>query len=278
MGTFSTASKDRQGRSPAPTSMQRVPSSRARPQSSQSTIQMNRNRSSSTNHKANNGASGGLHGTTADVEKVSGLTGRSIGEVKSSMKEAVNAKGEHLIEDVTSADGAGDMRGGLVVNSKPGNDRSSKREEPEAPAGARSRPERPASISTRGGGSKGPSANPTPHAATFSEQQLQPQQQQPPTKSRAPVRGSDLPIKRSHKKGAGLAAQLAAQAAREEEGSSLQGDDDDEDGENEPRYCYCNGVSYGEMVGCDADDCPREWFHLQCVGLTKAPAKNGMCS
>ena len=44
----------------------------------------------------------------------------------------------------------------------------------------------------------------------------------------------------------------------------------------EPRYCYCNQVSYGSMVACDADDCPREWFHLSCVGLTRAPGKNGM--
>jgi len=30
---------------------------------------------------------------------------------------------------------------------------------------------------------------------------------------------------------------------------------------NEPRYCICNQVSYGEMVGCDNGDCPIEWFH-----------------
>ncbi|KAF2036693.1 hypothetical protein EK21DRAFT_51856 [Setomelanomma holmii] len=44
----------------------------------------------------------------------------------------------------------------------------------------------------------------------------------------------------------------------------------DEDGD-EPRYCYCNEVSYGNMVACDNDDCPREWFHLACVNLEKAP-------
>eukprot|EP00179_Madagascaria_erythrocladioides_P010943 CAMPEP_0198364418 /NCGR_PEP_ID=MMETSP1450-20131203/153369_1 /TAXON_ID=753684 ORGANISM="Madagascaria erythrocladiodes, Strain CCMP3234" /NCGR_SAMPLE_ID=MMETSP1450 /ASSEMBLY_ACC=CAM_ASM_001115 /LENGTH=216 /DNA_ID=CAMNT_0044071845 /DNA_START=75 /DNA_END=722 /DNA_ORIENTATION=+ len=37
---------------------------------------------------------------------------------------------------------------------------------------------------------------------------------------------------------------------------------------DEPRYCYCQQVSYGEMVGCDNDDCKYEWFHFQCVGLT----------
>ena len=59
----------------------------------------------------------------------------------------------------------------------------------------------------------------------------------------------------------------------------MQGDDDDgelaDEDADEPRYCYCNEVSYGEMVGCDADNCEREWFHLQCVGLKVAPKGNG---
>ncbi|ORY03853.1 hypothetical protein BCR34DRAFT_573232 [Clohesyomyces aquaticus] len=44
----------------------------------------------------------------------------------------------------------------------------------------------------------------------------------------------------------------------------------DEDGD-EPRYCYCNEVSYGNMVACDNDTCPREWFHLACVNMEKPP-------
>lgn len=42
---------------------------------------------------------------------------------------------------------------------------------------------------------------------------------------------------------------------------------------NEPRYCLCGDVSYGEMVGCDNDDCEREWFHFECVGLTEHPPR-----
>ncbi|RPB21557.1 hypothetical protein L211DRAFT_754808, partial [Terfezia boudieri ATCC MYA-4762] len=42
---------------------------------------------------------------------------------------------------------------------------------------------------------------------------------------------------------------------------------------NEPRYCFCNQVSYGQMVGCDDKDCAREWFHLNCVGLNHPPNK-----
>jgi len=43
---------------------------------------------------------------------------------------------------------------------------------------------------------------------------------------------------------------------------------------SEPRYCYCNQVSYGDMVGCDNQHCAREWFHLHCVGLVKNPDVN----
>ena len=40
---------------------------------------------------------------------------------------------------------------------------------------------------------------------------------------------------------------------------------------NEPRYCICNQVSYGDMVACDNTDCPYEWFHYPCVGVTAPP-------
>ncbi|EHK97050.1 putative transcriptional regulatory protein PHO23 [Glarea lozoyensis 74030] len=64
--------------------------------------------------------------------------------------------------------------------------------------------------------------------------------------------------------------------AIEDDTSSNVPDDDEEDepGPDEPRYCYCNGVSYGEMVACDADDCKKEWFHLECAGLKVAPRGN----
>ena len=262
IGTFA-ASKDRQCRSPAPALLQRAPSSRARQNSTQSVLNGARNRSTSTNHKAING--NGLHGTTADVDKVSGLTGRTIGDIKTSMKEAVNANGEHLIEDI-GHDGASDLRGGLVVGSR--NSDRLKKEETENGNG-RTRAERPPSISvsTRGGNSKGPSKTATPINATFAE----------PQRARIP-RATEAPLKRSHKKGAGLAAQIAAAAAaHDEEGSSVHGDEDEED-VDEPRYCYCNRISFGEMVGCDGEECEKEWFHLECVGLTRAPAKNGKSS
>ncbi|KAG1183480.1 hypothetical protein G6F36_008414 [Rhizopus arrhizus] len=40
---------------------------------------------------------------------------------------------------------------------------------------------------------------------------------------------------------------------------------------NEPLYCYCQQVSFGEMVACDNADCEIEWFHLACVDLKTVP-------
>ncbi|CAH8442564.1 unnamed protein product [Schistosoma turkestanicum] len=50
--------------------------------------------------------------------------------------------------------------------------------------------------------------------------------------------------------------------------------DDDEDYK---RYCICRDVSYGDMIACDAPDCPFEWFHYACVNLTVAPKGRWFC-
>ncbi|XP_077984089.1 inhibitor of growth protein 2-like [Glandiceps talaboti] len=46
---------------------------------------------------------------------------------------------------------------------------------------------------------------------------------------------------------------------------------------NEPTYCLCNQVSYGEMIGCDNVNCELEWFHFNCVGLTSKPKGKWYC-
>jgi inhibitor of growth protein 3 len=40
-------------------------------------------------------------------------------------------------------------------------------------------------------------------------------------------------------------------------------------------YCFCRTVSHGNMVACDNPNCPNEWFHWPCVGLTKEPPQGG---
>ncbi|XP_059069271.1 PHD finger protein ING2 isoform X2 [Cryptomeria japonica] len=38
---------------------------------------------------------------------------------------------------------------------------------------------------------------------------------------------------------------------------------------NEPTYCVCHQVSFGDMIACDNENCEGgEWFHYACVGLT----------
>ncbi|KEF57734.1 uncharacterized protein A1O9_05654 [Exophiala aquamarina CBS 119918] len=99
-----------------------------------------------------------------------------------------------------------------------------------------------------------------------------------------------LPMKRSHKSSGSVStiiAQINTTAQRQkdepdanksstpsETGLGNRGDEDEDNDaadEDEERYCYCQGVSYGEMVACDKPDCPRQWFHLDCIGLKSVP-------
>ena len=46
---------------------------------------------------------------------------------------------------------------------------------------------------------------------------------------------------------------------------------------DEPTYCLCEQVSYGDMIGCDYDACAIEWFHFNCVGLSNKPKGKWYC-
>ncbi|XP_077498120.1 inhibitor of growth family, member 3 [Amblyomma americanum] len=114
-------------------------------------------------------------------------------------------------------------------------------------------------------------ANPSPAAAVV----------MPPTPAPEPKRSS------SKKQGRASSQQQqpALAPASEDSGDSLLllGGGADEASldwgcdPNEPRYCICNQVSYGDMVACDNDDCPFEWFHYQCVGITQPPKGKWFC-
>ncbi|EEP76843.1 conserved hypothetical protein [Uncinocarpus reesii 1704] len=54
-------------------------------------------------------------------------------------------------------------------------------------------------------------------------------------------------------------------------------DEEDEGGEDTKVYCTCRSVSHGDMVACDNDNCPYEWFHWKCVGLTREPLGTWYC-
>ncbi|EAS36244.3 PHD finger domain-containing protein [Coccidioides immitis RS] len=137
----------------------------------------------------------------------------------------------------------------------------------------------PPSVTSKGRSSK----TSTPVVSTFAESQRSSRPSRATAAAAAAAEGSNPAptIKRSHKKGAGntgtaaaTARQLALAAANaaEDEDSSRHGDDEDDEGEL--RYCYCNQISFGDMIACDMENCPREWFHLSCVGLTRPPSKS----
>lgn len=50
---------------------------------------------------------------------------------------------------------------------------------------------------------------------------------------------------------------------------------DDDEGSDDKKYCLCQKVSFGDMIACDNDDCPYEWFHWSCVGLKSEPQPGG---
>lgn len=45
----------------------------------------------------------------------------------------------------------------------------------------------------------------------------------------------------------------------------------------EPIYCKCRREAFGDMVGCDDPECPYEWYHIECVGITVAPKGKWLC-
>jgi len=52
---------------------------------------------------------------------------------------------------------------------------------------------------------------------------------------------------------------------------------EDENDDDETLYCLCQKVSFGDMVGCDNDDCEYQWFHYKCVGVTEEPKGQWLC-
>jgi inhibitor of growth protein 3 len=78
------------------------------------------------------------------------------------------------------------------------------------------------------------------------------------------------------RRGGGRASITNKSAASEDEDDNVdvemgEGDEAEDEQEDDRKYCFCQRVSFGEMVGCENDKCPYEWFHLGCVGLKEAP-------
>ncbi len=46
---------------------------------------------------------------------------------------------------------------------------------------------------------------------------------------------------------------------------------------NEPVYCTCKRIAFGDMIACDNDACIIEWFHYECVNMIKKPRNSWLC-
>ena len=43
-------------------------------------------------------------------------------------------------------------------------------------------------------------------------------------------------------------------------------------------YCFCGeNEDYDNMIACDSKICPKEWYHLSCVGLKESPTGKWFC-
>jgi hypothetical protein len=64
-------------------------------------------------------------------------------------------------------------------------------------------------------------------------------------------------------------------------GEDEEMDDSDEsnreEASNGESYCVCGGPSGGQMIGCDDDNCIKQWFHIECVGLKSVPKGDWVC-
>lgn len=68
--------------------------------------------------------------------------------------------------------------------------------------------------------------------------------------------------------------QSTAAAVPEQVAGVIQDDTIDPD---EETYCLCGQISYGEMILCENDLCPIEWFHFSCVSLQSKPKGRWFC-
>lgn len=68
----------------------------------------------------------------------------------------------------------------------------------------------------------------------------------------------------------------ASEAGTEdEEMSGMGGAEEDES--DDTKYCFCQRVSFGDMVACDNDNCQYQWFHWECVGIKEEPVGDWLC-
>ncbi|KAL0776967.1 hypothetical protein CaCOL14_006485 [Colletotrichum acutatum] len=119
-----------------------------------------------------------------------------------------------------------------------------------------------------------------PRRASTARNTPAPEQRQQSKRTRKPVPGivSKTNAGGSSAVGKRKAAPKKKRAQKKEKGQPIEIELEEDDEGNpidpkEPRYCDCNRVSFGEMIACDNENCDKEWFHLECMGMTHIPAR-----
>lgn len=114
------------------------------------------------------------------------------------------------------------------------------------------------------------------------------QQQQGNRKGQQAVTNSGKKKKRKTRLQGGSVAAMSSNSSSGNNNASISGihgtgrdmrDDTPEDtiDPDEPTYCLCDQISFGEMILCDNDLCPIEWFHFSCVSLISKPKGKWYC-
>ncbi|KAF2013886.1 hypothetical protein BU24DRAFT_249244 [Aaosphaeria arxii CBS 175.79] len=67
----------------------------------------------------------------------------------------------------------------------------------------------------------------------------------------------------------------ASEGGTEDEEMGGMGHEEDES--DDTKYCFCQRVSFGDMVACDNDNCHYQWFHWECVGIKEEPVGDWLC-
>ena len=280
----STFGKEAYKRSPALTNAR--PAGRGRQNSTQQSNESSRARQASSSIR------NGVTASTPELQSLAVVTGKTANEIKHTMRETTTSRGDRMLEDDTPKGGNNDagIRGGLLLERT--DSRSGSTRDRKDSAKAADSP-RLGTSGLSGGRGRVQSKTSTPTVGTFAESDSFESVIGMTGKSRRLARQrikdhglhdslspKGLPLKRSHKKGAGIAAQQSSQKLRHEmaenvgpleSGGEEEGDGEEMGEDEEEKYCYCLGPSYGEMIACDDPKCSRQWFHLRCLQLKNAP-------
>ena len=73
------------------------------------------------------------------------------------------------------------------------------------------------------------------------------------------LEGPGMPVARGGSHPIPVQNATTASTPVDQQGENNGGGGDEAEVDDERKYCFCDRVSYGEMIGCDDPQCEREW-------------------